>query len=333
MNRVYPYLLSFSLLLSACGGSSAPAPVSPPPPPPPVGGTAPLVVTTANAKPAARIAFGSTMQSIETGELAGGGGIASAPSGNVQKPQVERSMSGLVARAVQKIPFGPVTENCLEFGTTTISGDLATGLPYSIGDTIIVVAIDCDDGLGEIVNGRMEITITAYSGDLLFGPTYLLEMTVLLINYEVATATDTILSNGDSTVTVDTTGTPLIVMSISGASMTTRSMIGTDIVSEFLTAQTVDSSVMPEPYTLSASATIVSSQLAAQIAHTTPVTFQGAGAGYPFAGELLITGANNATIRLIALTDVNVRIETDADGDGNVDPGGTEDTTWDDLAL
>lgn len=326
------YLLSFSLLLSACGGSSTPAPASPPPPPP-VGGSAPLVVTTANAKPAVRVAFGSTMQSIETGELAGGGGIASAPSGNLQKPQVERSMSGLVARAVQKIPLGPLTENCLQFGTTTISGELATGIPFSVGDTIFVEATDCDDGLGEVVNGRMEITITAYSGDLVFGPTYFLEMTVLLIDFEVATATDTILSNGDSTVTVDTSGTPLIVLSISGASMTTQSMIGTDIVTDFMTTQTVDSSVIPEPYTLSASATIVSSQIAGQIVHTTPVTFQGAGAGYPFAGELLITGANNATIRLIALSDVNVRIETDADGDGNVDPDGTEDTTWEDIAL
>ena len=55
------------------------------------------------------------------------------------------------------------------------------------------------------------------------------------------------------------------------------------------------------------------------------------GADYPFAGEMLITGANNATIRLIALDSVNVRIETDTNGDGVVDA--TEDTTWDDIAT
>ena len=67
------------------------------------------------------------------------------------------------------------------------------------------------------------------------------------------------------------------------------------------------------------------------IDYTTPVTFQGAGDGYPFAGELLVTGANNASIRLVVIDAVNVRIDTDTDGDGEVDD--SETTTWDDIAL
>lgn len=123
-------------------------------------------------------------------------------------------------------------------------------------------------------------------------------------------------------------------MSISGVSLTTVSNSGTEIASNFQTAQTVDTSVAAgsEPYTLAASGTINSTQLGGEITYSMPVTFQGAGAGYPFAGEMLISGANGATIRLIALTETTVRIEVDADGDGVVNIGGTEDTTWDDIA-
>ncbi|MDH3440695.1 MAG: hypothetical protein OEM63_08095, partial [Gammaproteobacteria bacterium] len=138
------------------------------------------------------------------------------------------------------------------------------------------------------------------------------------------------LSNVDSLISLDTTGNPIIGMSISGNSMTTVTNAGSESVTNFSTAQTVDASVVPEPYTLAASGTVDSSQLTGIISFTSPVTFQGAGAGYPFAGELLITGADGGTIRLIALDAINVRIETDTNGDGMVDA--TEDTTWDDVA-
>ena len=104
-----------------------------------------------------------------------------------------------------------------------------------------------------------------------------------------------------------------------------------EVLTNFDTAQSVDTSVVPESYTLTTAGTVDSSQLSGSITYTTPVTFQGSGEGYPFAGELLITGAGGATIRLVTLDAINVRIETDTDGDGTVDA--TEDTTWDDIAL
>lgn len=327
MNRVYLFLLSVTALLTACGGDGG---TSPAPGQPPVVGDTQLVLSTTNAKPAVRIAYGSTMQSMDNGGLVGDSGIASSPSGNFLKPQGQQSMSGLLGRAMQKVPLGPDTYDCGVSGTTTISGSLASLFTLTAGDQINMEAVDCDDGLGEVVNGIIEMTVATFTGDLLLG-IYLMEMDVLLIDFEVVTAADTILSNGDSTVSIDTTGSPLIVMSISGTSMTTQSMSSTETVSEFLTAQTVDTSVVPEPYTLSASGTIASSQLDGDIVYTTPVTFQGAGATYPFAGELLVTGANNGTVRLIALNEIDVRIETDVDGDGT--PENTEVTTWDDIAL
>ena len=329
MKRAYPVFLFIPVFLSACGGGSGGFVEAPP-----GGGTNEMVVSTANSKPAARAAYGSTTSNVDNGGMAGGGGIASTAPGGLQKFQFERTLQHLAGRAALQLEFGPLMQPCLQSGSMTVSGDLVTGLPYSVGDTINIDATDCDDGLGEVINGRMEITIAAFSGDILFGPTYNIGMNVSLIDFEVATATDTKLSNGDSAITVDTTGTPLVVMSISGTSLTTVSNASTDIVSNFQTTQTVDTSVAVEsaPYTLTSSGTIDSTQLGGVMVYSTPVTFQGAGSGYPFAGEMLISGANGATIRLIALTETTVRIEVDADGDGVVDVDGTEDTTWEDIA-
>jgi len=315
------------LIAAACSGDNSFN--NPPANQPPPAGNSPMVVTADNSKPAARVAYRSTMESNSTGGFVGDTGIAGS-TGGFQKPGVESSFSGVLTRAMQKVPLGPDTYDCGVSGTQTISGELASLFGLTPGDRINVDAADCDDGLGEVVNGRIEMTITAFSGDLVAG-LYLLEIDVMLIDFEVATATDTVLTNGDSSVSMDTTGLPIVVMSISGNMLTSQSLGSTETLSNFSSAQTVDTSVVPEPYTLTASGTVDSTQLSGVISYSTPVTFQGAGAAYPYAGEMLITGANNATIRLIALDEINVRIETDVDGDGVVDA--TEDTTWADIAL
>ena len=51
--------------------------------------------------------------------------------------------------------------------------------------------------------------------------------------------------------------------------------------------------------------------------------------GYAFSGELTITGAGSASIRVIVLDGVFIRLEIDLDGDGNADE--FVDTTWDEV--
>ena len=330
MKRICILIPSLALFLSACGGSSdsGPAPNSPP-----VVNTTPLVITAANAKPAARVAYGSTMQSAETGDLVGGTGITSTPNGGFQKPGIQETLGGLIASSLQAIPISE-TVGCGPDGTTgmqTITYDFANLGTLTAGDTIVIEAMDCDEGLGEVVNGKIEMTVAVFSGDLIVTGLFLLDMNVLLTDFEVATATDTILSNGDSLVSMDTTGNTIISMSISGMSMASVTNTTTEIVTNFDTSQTVNVSTQPEPYTLAASGTVDSTQLDGVINYDTPVTFQGQGVDYPFAGELLITGADGGTIRLIATGNNNVTIETDTDGDGTLES--SEDTTWDDIAT
>jgi hypothetical protein len=320
--------LSIALLLSACGGSnndSAPTP-------PPGGGTS-LNIDATNAKPAIRVAYGATTQTVDTGGLVDDSGLAATPDGGFSKISAANRAPGVLDRIMQKDPLGPLTEFCVPSGSITINLDVnpltfaAGGL--STGDKINVDYANCDEGLGEVVNGRMEFTVVNFTGDLGLG-SYRLEMAVVLTELAVTTATDTVTSNGDSTVVIDTTGNPLVLLSIRGISMATVSMASTETVSSFLTTQTVDTSVIPEPYTLESSATVNSSQLAGVISFETTVTFQGMGGAYPFAGELLVTGVNSA-VKLIPLTETTVLIETDSDGDGIFES--SEETTWDDIAL
>ena len=329
MYRAVTAIISTLFIVVGCGGDSV-EPTSPPPPP--AGGAAALTITTDNAKQAARVAYASAMQSTEAGSQVDGSPVGSNTGSGLQKPAGYEPGAAALVRYLQKVPLGPDTYDCGVSGTQTISGEISNIFDFSglsAGDRINVEATECDDGLGEVVNGRIEMTVVSFSGDLTTG-LYQLEMAVQLIDFEVTTAADSILSNGDATVWLDTMGNPLFEMSVSGSSLTTVYAAGTDVLTDFMTLQTVDASVLPEPYTLSAAGTVDSSRLAGSIDFSTPVTFQGAGATYPYAGELLVTGAGGATVRLIALTDQSVRIETDTDGDGTVD--GTEDTTWDDIA-
>lgn len=328
MKRPIFLIATATVLISACGGGSGePARL-----PPPVGTQTDLVVTSNNAKPAARTAYNASSTSMESGDRVAGPGVTSSPGG-VQKPAFRGGFAGVIDTVMRKIPVTDVTGCGLDgmTGTQTTTIDFALPGTLTAGDTIVIEFSNCDQGLGEVLNGRMEMTVVSFSGDLLVSGLYQLEMAVQLVDFRVTTATDEILQVGDSTVTLDNTGLPIIAISVSGNSLATVTNTSTSIISGFDTSQTVDTSVIPEPYTMVTSGTVDSTDLGGMIDYSTPVTFQGAGDGYPFAGELLIVGANNASIRLVALDDVNVRLDTDIDGDGVVDE--SETTTWDDIAT
>jgi hypothetical protein len=76
--------------------------------------------------------------------------------------------------------------------------------------------------------------------------------------------------------------------------------------------------------------TIESDDLDGAVNYDTPVPFAGFGDEFPGSGELLVTGADNATLRLVALENGNVRIDADYDGDGTIDE--VINMSWAELA-
>lgn len=317
-----PILLS-SLVLAACGGSSSG--ITPPGGNP---GAGALAINGSNGAKASNAAWQSSNRSADMVGVAGSSGVVSNP-GDLNKVMVAPSSQTIVG-LLATVPFGPIPQPCLVSGMLTISGDLADPISGTLtaGDVINVSADMCDDGAGEVLDGDMSMVVDAFSGDFL-GGLYNLTMSMTLTDLSATSATDTITSNGDATVTIDTTQAPFVLASVTGTSLTTDTNTSTETLTDFQTTQTVDGTMQTNPYTLASTGTLDTTELSGTIDYDTPVTFLGDDFGYPHTGELLVTGASSSA-RLIAVDADNVRIEIDSDGDGTIDE--TLNMTWDELA-
>lgn len=327
MNLARLSVLGASLTIAACGGSGDFGDIS--------GGggfggggasTTTYAITSANAPTATRASWEAA---IGSGEFGGFGGqvVATGTPGDFSKASQATRSVGLMVNALQKIPFGPEVSPCLVDGATTVSGDIADPLTLTTGDTFTILFEACDDGFGEVIDGTVDLTIREFTGDLLLG-TYLLSMDTVATNLQVFTATDTITSNGDATVTLDTTQTPYIESGVSGTSMTVDYSAMSETLSNYVSDQTVDGREQTLPFTLSAAGTLDSTELNGVIRYSTPVRFAGEGFDYPSSGSMLIEGLNSSAL-LTAVDNVNVTIDVDTDGDGTYDQ--TLELTWAEL--
>ena len=306
-------------LLAACGGGNdTPAAGNTPPP------AENLKITTENAPQAARAAYASAVDSAEMSDLGGSFPVASGGSGGMSKASGGVDPGGLITVILQKIPFGPEVVPCDQSGTMTISGDIASPFTLTQGDYFRVESAACDDGLGEVVDGILEFTVAEFAGELETG-LYLLTLDMLLTSLQVTTPEETVTGNGDTSVTLDSRASPFIAALVSGNSMSSTYDTGATTLSSFSSSQTVDLGLAPSPYTIQAAGTLESTELAGIIRYSTPVTFAGFDSGYPEVGELLVNGAASS-LRLIAVDAINVRIEIDGNGDGEVDE--VIETTW-----
>jgi hypothetical protein len=333
MKLRYPALLLTCMSVAACSEDTSFSGKTSNPPPAGGGGGGgggALVITSTNAPVAMSVALTAAFESGAVGDIIGTLGLGTANVGNMNKVSGGQFFSGTLANAMQQAPFGPFDQPCLVSGMITLSGDLADplGISFAAGDTLTVVATDCDDGLGEVTNGTIDYLFTTVTGDILLGPPYRLVIDVDLTNFQVADSADTKTSNGSATVSIDTTTDPIWSVSINGPLLTTDTTTSSETISDFDMTQTVDTLVVPTPYTMVSNGTVDSTDLNGTVGYSTPVMFEGSGEAYPFTGQFLVSGENSSVL-LTALDEINVRLESDFDGDGVADE--TTDTTWDAL--
>jgi len=313
-----PLLVSgAALLLASCNNSKLNVEEAPP-------GTGSYPLTSANAEATVATAFTAAMNSVGLAEVGGVIGVSAAAPGMNNKASANRQYSGFLLNVLQKVPFGPDVYPCDSSGTITLSGDVADPFTLTAGDVFNVDANACDDGLGEILDGLLSMTITEFSGDL-FQQMYLLAMNANLTALQVTSATDVISNSGDTAVILDTTAAPFVSASVSGISMTTSSMSSSETLRNYETDQTVDAGQQGYPYTLASSGVLDSTLLSNTVVFSTPVPFAGFDIDYPDSGEMLLR-AGSSTARLVALNNVDVRIDIDSDSNGCVDESIL--TTW-----
>ncbi len=275
--------------------------------------------------PVTQASYSSAVQNIGMSELVNSGGLISQAPGGVSKVAAGQ-FSKIVGAVDNKIPIDE-TQQCAVEGMITITGNIQNPVTLTEGDFFTILAEDCDDGLGEVIDGTLDFTVDRFNGDLLTG-FYDLQMTLTMGNFQVRTADDVLTSNGAATVDLNTEAAPMVTASVTGNSMTSDSNSGSETLSAFFSTQTLDARVSPSPYTWSASGVLDTTRLSGVVEYSTPVTFEGFDNDYPHSGELLVEGANSSA-RLIAENNVDVTIEIDSDGDGVVDD--TIETTWAEL--
>ncbi len=323
MKRSIFTVLGTSLLLSACGEGSLFA--------------EPEQVTTgsitpANALTTTRASWQAALASGDFATIGSSLGLAAGSTDGVSKPGNSGINEGRLTNVLQKVPFGPDEFPCLSGGTVTISGDIADPTDttrFSVNDTFRVVYAACNDGIGEVLDGTIDFTVVDFAGDLQAGA-YMLAMNALTTDFQVAAGGQTTVSNGDTTVALDTMQAPFIDVGTSGSAMRVDSNSRSDNLINYQSNQTVDGNVAPAPYTLQASGTLDSTVLNGSVRYSTLDTFQGVGTEFPNQGRFRVQGSDSS-LDLVAIDNINVDIEIDTNGDGTVDV--TITTTWADVSA
>ena len=298
--------------------------------PPPITG---LVIDANNALEVSSAAYAAAIGSGELADLVGATGLTATKTGGSSKPLPQTRTNSLLGEIVQKIPLGTDVYDCLELGSVSVSIDVVDPAvllagALSVGDNFLVDYDNCDDGAGEVIDGTIDLTVSAFEGDIIFSGLYDLSMTMIISTLQVTTLTEVLSTSGNATARLNLLQPLYAEATVSGSSITMDYNSMSDTLIDFSSMQTVDASALDQPYTLVTQGTLSTTRLAGPVDYSTPVMFAGLGANYPYTGEFLVVG-ENSSLRLVADNDVDVHIDIDSDGDTVVDE--TIVTTWAEL--
>jgi hypothetical protein len=133
--------------------------------------------------------------------------------------------------------------------------------------------------------------------------------------------------DGEMNLIVDTTSAPALTIAVDNASLTVVSGTETASLSGFSVISTIDPLAGTAAFAVDGSLMGSGFDGEVQIATTAPVQLDTNGA--PAGGQLVITGADGATITVDILSAQQVELNIDLDGNGSVDE--VVLTTWDAL--
>ena len=295
--------------------------------PPPTG----LAIDANNAMAVASAAYAAALDSGELAGLAGTTGLTATKTSGSSKPLAPAQTNSLLGQIVQQVSLGTDVIDCVT-GTVSVSIDVVDPLvlaagALSVGDNFLVDYDNCNDGAGEVIDGTIDLTVSAFEGNL-FSGLYDLSMTMIITALQVTTPTDVISTNGNATARLNLLQLLYPEAAVSGSSVTMDYNSMSDTLIDFSSMQTVDASALDQPYTMVTQGTLTTTRLAGTVVYSTPVMFAGLGSNYPYTGEFFVLG-ENSSIRLVADNDMDVHIDIDSNGDTVIDE--TIVTTWAEL--
>ena len=290
-------------------------------------------ITSQNAPDIAGAVIQATLEGGDLGSFAGigSGSIASDPNsqvlsklGQVQSSQTE-SLRQKALTGVLQAPLPPQTRNCLQGGTATLSGEIASPLTLSPDDTFTTVYSACDDGFA-VVSGTYEMRITSFTGDFL-GGSFSFEVAVTLTEFQLMNAAGTGPINGEVFMSFDASASPSVTVSISSTFLSVVDGTSSQTLTNYSITQVIDT--VTNSYSMSGYGSVESSSFTGRVTFSISAALHGDGDGFAFNGEFTVTGGGGGSITIIVLDDVFIRLEIDFDGDGVLDE--IVDATWQEL--
>jgi hypothetical protein len=302
------------------GGGATPTPLPTPPP-----SEATLGITAANGSDVASAVVIAIGISFDLGDITGEN--VSAMNGHVQlSAPVSKGSVNFYKSLLPGIQQAP--ESCANGGTVDVTITQANINTISVGDHIVAVFVDCDDGLDYVIDGTVDMTIAAVQGDILTD-VFLLGMDILLTDITVTEAESIVTVDGDFTLTLDSMDFPVLRMNMSSDQL----RLGNDgevvTLTGFDHALQADTGVFPEALVANVLGRLDSLLLGGSVDYDTPVAIEAVGDDDPHVGEILITGSNDSSVRVVIIDSSSIRLDIDENGDGTVDE--FIDTTWAEL--
>ncbi len=251
-------------------------------------------------------------------------------------------LQGTLAIAAVTPAQVPPTLPCSVGTVTTSWNDADADGELSVGDVVTLSFSSCvEDGL--TLNGEVEVGVLELVGIPATDPAW---NVLLRLNFNSLTASDGVSAlaiAGSLDLTVDTQASGTVVLGLTtevwvGPGATASSFLHFDEGEDF-TELTLYSISLQEnadgSFVLSSQGTLESSFIGGIVTFETPQDLTGTDfdINNPSAGQVLVTGAGNSTVRLRVVNTVIVELDVDDEGDG-FDAGDiTLTSSWDELSA
>jgi len=273
-----------------------------------------LVITVDNGEAVASTVVIAIGMSFDLGEVSDISllGPSNSAFGNLPGKPLE----SLYAKAYAQDP--QAIEGCVVSGTVDYTITIADPNLPTVGDHIVAVFDECDDDLGYVISGTVDMTVSALQGDYTTGM-FLIGFDMLLTDVVVTEGLESVTSNGDFTLTLDSRSFPVIIMSMAGDSLEASAAGETMSITAFDHSLTVDLGTVPDTKVAEVFGRLTSLVHNGSVDYETLTPVQGIDDFEPHAGVILVTGADGSTIRIILVDSANVTLEIDSNGDGVVD--------------
>ena len=311
-------------LLGACGGTGG---SDAPPPPPPT-----ATLTSANMDIAAQDAVSAAFTPVMAAQMLTGAQVTDERVlFSWAFAQMDQLPSYMASAAIHRSLAGVSTTEtfpCSLSGTLAVTiNDADNNDVVSAGDSLAIAANNCAESSGTL-SGSLTFAINSLSGGPFMSNAYSAGLTLTFANFTVTGPQFSASANGTLSMSLDVAGQYAYTSAVSTPSLTVSGTYGNVTRTRTLASYSATTTRAPNATATyqtshSVSGSLSSTALGSQtIAFSTPAAFVTLGAdNYPSWGEVLITGAQGAKLRVKAISNTQVTEELDADGNGAYEVG------------